>query len=38
MMWFNLIFALNFLKPVYFFQTSLVFFQLLNWGAGMAQW
>ena len=22
MLWFNLIFALNFLKPVYFFQTS----------------
>ena len=27
-MWFNLIFGLNFLKPVYFFQSSLfVFFQ-----------
>ena len=22
MLWFNLIFGLNFLKPVYFFQTS----------------
>ena len=25
MLWFNLIFGLNFLKPVYFFQTSLFF-------------
>ena len=40
MLWFNLIFGLNFLKPVYLFQTSLFFFkplQVLNWGAGMAQ-
>ena len=27
MLWFNLISGLNFLKPVYFFQTSLFFFQ-----------
>ena len=27
MLWFNLIFGLDFLKPVYFFQTSL-FFQI----------
>ena len=26
MLWFNLIFGLNFLKPVYFFQTSLLVF------------
>ena len=25
MLWFNFIFGLNFLKPVYFFQTSLFF-------------
>ena len=40
MLWFNLIFGLNFVKPVYFFQTSFFFFfsNQFKYGNGVQRW
>ena len=38
MLWFNLKFGLNFLKRVFFFQTSLFFSNQFNYGPGVQGW